>query len=178
MIIKLFASGKKLVAFHPLGWTNCPPPGARNRGQGDLVAAVKESGFVEQVGRIRLGQLDDRRVGRIVHGRSYGWIAAVAPQRREVVLGQRVMEIVPHQLVLAVDRVVDAHDVFADVGRLRNGRDVLRSVVEVWFRERARIQLKNRVLVHQVGGDDVARERLSCDQTVSRVESQFRRIAE
>ena len=149
---------------------------AVNRGQSDLVAAVKESGFVEQVGRIRLGQLDDRRVGRVVHGRAYRRIGAVAPQRREEVLGQRVMEIVPHQLELAVDGVVDAHNVFPNIGRLRNGRDVLRSVVEVWFRERARIQLKNRILVDQVGGDDVARERLSWCQTVSRVESQFGRI--
>ena len=81
------------------------------------------------------------------------------------------MEVMAHQLELAVDGVVDADHVFTDVGRLRDGRNVLRAVVVVRLREGSRIHLEDRVLVDQVGGDDVAWERLSSGQTVSRVDA-------
>jgi hypothetical protein len=71
-----------------------------------------------------------------------------------------------HQLKLAVDGVVDANHVFTDIGRLRDGRNVLTGA-EVRLREGARIQFEDSVLVDQVGGDDVAWEGLSSSQAVS-----------
>ena len=79
------------------------------------------------------------------------------------------MEVMAHQLKLAVDGVVDANHVFSDIGRLRDGRDVLIGA-EVRLRERARIQFEDSVLVDQVGGDDITREWLSGSQAVRRVE--------
>ena len=153
-VIRLFAAGRS--SLRPsCGLSKRLASETVNRGQSDFVAAVKERGFVEQVGRIRLGQLDGRRVGRIVHRRADRRIAAVAPQRREVVLCQRVVEICPMSWYLLLIAVVDAHNVFTDIGRLRNRRRCIASVVEVRFRECACVQLKHRVLIDQVGGNDV-----------------------
>ena len=134
--------------------------GPIKRSQRNLVAAVKERSLVQQVRRIRLRQLDHRRERRVVHCRAHGGIGAISPQRREVVLSQRVVKVVPHQLVFAVDGVVDTHDVLANLGRLGNRGDVLCAVVEVRLGERARVQLENGILVNQVGWDYIAGERL------------------
>src|ERR1700728_3113553 len=83
------------------------------------------------------------------------------------------MQVMAHQLVLAVDGVVDAHHIFADLGWLRDGCDVLGAIVVVWFREGARVDLEDRVLVDQVGWNHVAWEGTSRGQTVSRIDSQF-----
>jgi len=80
----------------------CPPGGPGEIGaraidgcQSDLVAAVENGGLVEQVGRIGLSQLDDSRKRRIVHCGAHGRIRAVAPQWREVLLEERVVQVVP-----------------------------------------------------------------------------------
>src|ERR1700758_889734 len=73
--------------------------------------------------------------------------------------------------------MVDAHDVFTNVGRLRNGRDVLRAVIEVRLRERSRIDLQNRILIKEVGGDHIVWEWLSSRKAVGAVERHLSRIA-
>ena len=75
------------------------------------------------------------------------------------------MEEMAHQLELAVDGVVDAHYVFTDIGRLRDGRDVLVGA-EIRLREGAGVQFEDSVRIDQVGGDDITREGLSGSQTV------------
>src|ERR1700722_8543657 len=82
------------------------------------------------------------------------------------------MEQVAHQLEFAVDGVVNADDIFANVGRLRDGRDVLVSA-EVRGREGARVYFEDRVLVDQICGNYAARERLTLGQTVCLVDRDF-----
>ena len=83
------------------------------------------------------------------------------------------MEVMAHQLILAVDGVVDADHVFANVGRLRDGCDVLGAVVVVRLGKGARIHLQNRILVDQVGRDMLFGKRLSGCQSVGGVEGKF-----
>src|ERR1022692_1055286 len=59
------------------------------------------------------------------------------------------MEIMPHQLELAVDGVIDAHHILANVFRSRDGRDVLRAVGLIRMRKGVRIQLEHGILVNQ-----------------------------
>ncbi len=63
-----------------------------------------------------------------------------------------------HELKLAIDGMIDAHHVFTDIGRLRDGRNVLTGAeVRLW--KGPGIQQKDGVLVDPVGGDNVAWER-------------------
>src|ERR1700677_2195839 len=84
-----------------------------------------------------------------------------------------------HQLKLAVDGVVDANHIFTDIGRLRDGRNVLTGA-QVRLREGTRIQLEDRVWIDQVGGDDgdsaAVTKGLARSQAVGCVERQFCRV--
>src|SRR5437868_11454748 len=79
------------------------------------------------------------------------------------------MQVVAHQLELAADVVVKTNYVLTHVCGLRDRRDVLVRA-EVRFREGSRIEFPHGVLIDQVGGNRVIRERLSRCQTIRRVE--------
>src|SRR5271156_2748728 len=64
------------------------------------------------------------------------------------------MEQMAHELKFAVDGVINADHVFTNVGRLRDGRDVLAGA-EGRVRKGARIEFEDRVLVDQVGGNGI-----------------------
>ena len=53
--------------------------------------------------------------------------------------------------------MIDAHDVFADIRRLGNGRDVL-ICSKVWLRKSTRIQFEDCIRVNQLTWDNVSRE--------------------
>ena len=85
------------------------------------------------------------------------------------------MQVVTHQLELAPDGSIDAHDVFTDIGCLRNGRNELAGT-EIGFRKCAGVEFPNRILVDQVGWDCVVWERLALRQTIRRIEGQLCRV--
>ena len=136
------------------------------------IAAEKKAGFIEQRGRIGLRQLKRGRPRRIEHGRAHGWIVAVAPQRRVNRLGNRVMKVMAHQLELAVDVVVDANNIFTDVGLLRNRRYELPGA-QIRMREGASVEFPDGILIDQVGRNRITREGLSSRQTVGRIDRLF-----
>src|SRR6202789_2355340 len=82
------------------------------------------------------------------------------------------MEQMAHELEFAVDGVINANYIFANIRRLRDGGDVLVGA-EVRVREGARVQFQNGVLIDQVRGNSVARERLTLGQTVGLVDRDF-----
>src|SRR6266702_7618115 len=97
-----------------------------------------------------MGEFDGRGPGGIEHGRTdRRKIVGDAPQRRVVCLIHRVMEIVAHQLQLGIDGVVDAYYVFADIGGLWDGRNVL-SCTEVRMREGASVYFEDRIRIDQL----------------------------
>ena len=140
------------------------------------VAAIEKSRLVEQGRGKRLRQFHGSRPGWVEHRRSHGWIGAIAPQRRIVALGDLIMKVMAHQLQLVIDLVIDADYVLSNVRGLRYGRDVLAGS-KVWLWERARVQLADCILIDQVSRYRVVRKRLSCSQTISRVQCQLGWIA-
>ena len=82
------------------------------------------------------------------------------------------MDIVTHQLQLAIDGVVNANHILTDVGRLRDGRDVLTGAI-VRFGEGSRVQFKHYVRIDQVGRNRIVWEGLTGRQPISLVECQF-----
>src|SRR6266702_2668766 len=120
-----------------------------------------------------MGEFDGRGPGGIEHGRTdRRKIVGDAPQRRVVCLIHRVMEIVAHQLQLGIDGVVDAYYVFADIGGLWDGRNVL-GCTKVRMREGARVHFEDRIRIDQLFRNNVVGKWLVRGQAAQGIDCQL-----
>ncbi len=82
------------------------------------------------------------------------------------------MEIVAHQLQLGIDGVVDAYYVFADIGGLWDGRNVL-GCTKVRMREGSRVHFEDRIRINQLFRNNIVGEGLVRSETALGIDCQL-----
>src|SRR5208283_2904853 len=95
----------------------------------DTVAVVVESRLVDQRGADGVGGMDHAAVGGITESCSHRRYVVAAPQRGSILLADRLRYPVPKHLELVCKLLIDANDLFANVGRLFTAADKLRAAI-------------------------------------------------